>query len=503
MTHAFLSRLHRAAIEGVLPFPHTRDATAAWLAGRSSVSPVHVLALGKAAPDMARGAIAALQERGEACAGGLIVAAHRPADGTVLPMRVGDHPLPDVGSLAAADAIAATIAQCGAGDDVLVLLSGGTSSLCAAPCAEFTALVGHPADAQRLIAEAMDAMMAQGLAIHEMNAIRRRLLRWSAGRLATALHARGVRHIHVMAISDVIGDDPAVIGSAPCTADPLDQEAVLAICDAQGVRSLFNPTLARALGLSGDGSVAITPPRVDHPAFQRVTYTVIAGNDDARRAVEREAHAAGVEEVILADDPLEGDAEWLGSALAQVALRHAHNHHGASVLVWGGEPTVRLNDVFRFDERDDEGDDEPDDNGDSSAQHPHARVSEANARALIPELFALHPELARPKGGRMQALALASALYLDNIARADRDAERISILAMGTDGRDGPTDAAGAIVDAGTAMAIRRAGRDPMRDLQQLSSYDALDAGGALLRSGPTGTNVMDVVAVFIAPARA
>ncbi len=472
MSHALLSRLHRAAIEGVQPFTITRDAVEQWLTGRSRVAPVHIIAVGKAAPEMARGAVAALQDRGESCAGGLIVAAHRPSDDAVLPLRVGDHPLPDVGSLAAADALAATIAHVDANDHILVLLSGGTSSLIAAPCAELSALEGHPADAQAQIAEAMDAMMARGLAIHEMNAIRRRLMRWSAGRLATALYARGAGLVQVMAISDVIGDDPAVIGSAPCTADPLGYDEVLAICDAHSLRSLFHPTLARALGLSGDSAVAIAPPSPSHPAFERVQYQVIAGNVDARRAAARTAQQLvggpiAAHEVIVADEPLEGDAEWLGTAVVQVALRHARANARGAVLIWGGEPTVRLTAWV-----DEESDDE----------------------VPLPGW----PTDA-PLGGRMQALALASALALDGFAFVDPDAARITVLAAGTDGRDGPTDAAGAIVDLRTAMDIRRAGRNPERDHQAHCSHQSLAAAGALIRTGPTGTNVMDLVLVHIA----
>jgi hydroxypyruvate reductase len=90
-------------------------------------------------------------------------------------------------------------------------------------------------------------------------------------------------------------------------------------------------------------------------------------------------------------------------------------------------------------------------------------------------------------GGRSQELALAA-------ARALAGTEGSSLLAAGTDGRDGPTDAAGAIVDGSTWAAIRAAGRDPARDLARHDAYPALDAAGALFRPGLTGTNVMDIV---------
>ena len=90
-------------------------------------------------------------------------------------------------------------------------------------------------------------------------------------------------------------------------------------------------------------------------------------------------------------------------------------------------------------------------------------------------------------GGRCQELALA-------VAQALAGSGDVSLLAAGTDGRDGPTDAAGAIVDGGTWAAIRAAGRDPERDLARHDAHPALDAANALLRPGLTGTNVMDVV---------
>ncbi len=461
-SHALLAALHQAAIKGVSPFPRTRDRTTAWLLQRPVASPVHIFALGKASVEMARGALDALSRAGTQCAGGIIIAADRPttADDLPLSVRVGDHPLPDIGSLAAADAIANAIAAVDAGDDILVLLSGGTTSLCAAPCAELVALVGHPADAQQHIARAMWSMMAHGMAIHDMNALRRRLLRWGAGRLATALHARAAAHIHVMAISDVIGDDPAVIGSAPCTADPLSHEELLVLCDAHGLRSQFDVTLARALGLSGDGSVRVATAPPTHAAFAKVTYDVICSNADARRAAADAALQLGVHNVVIADEALQGDAEEAGVRIAQMALRLASASSQQSLLIWGGEPTVDM------------------------------------AERIVDEAESIDDET-ESCGGRMQALALAAALALANASFSNRNARRISILAAGTDGRDGPTDAAGATVDAFSALQMHRAGRDPERDLRRLNSYHALDSANALLRTGATGTNVMDLVFVL------
>jgi hydroxypyruvate reductase len=100
------------------------------------------------------------------------------------------------------------------------------------------------------------------------------------------------------------------------------------------------------------------------------------------------------------------------------------------------------------------------------------------------------------RGGRCQELALAAARVLDGVTGA-----RITLLAAGTDGRDGPTDAAGAIVDQDTWQGIVVAGRDPVRHLENHDSGTALESVDALIRTGPTGTNVNDVLFVIVRPA--
>jgi hydroxypyruvate reductase len=103
------------------------------------------------------------------------------------------------------------------------------------------------------------------------------------------------------------------------------------------------------------------------------------------------------------------------------------------------------------------------------------------------------------RGGRMQVLALSAALALEEAAsHGDAHAWKIAVMAAGTDGRDGPTDAAGAIVDAAVPALARRAMRTPEEDLMTGRSWYSLDAAEALVRTGPTGTNVMDVVAVLV-----
>ena len=301
-----------------------------------------------------------------------------------------------------------------------------------------------------------------------MNAIRRRVLRWGAGRLAVALHARGAAHIAVFAISDVIGDAPEVVGSGPCSPEPLDDATFLALLDAHDLRTSLEHEMARCLGLFGGHAPPAVPPP-DHPAFAHTSYTCVARNRDALESMASAAHAFGTIMVEVHSVPLEGDAMELGEVIAQRALHMASTvpRHARAVWIAGGEPVVHLRRIVERALDEDEADGTPDE---------------------------------PMKGGRMQALALAAAQVLEAHSRdADDSAWRISLLAAGTDGRDGPTDAAGAIVDCATSLNARRQGRRrPERDLATGRSWFSLDAAGVLLKTGPTGTNVMDVVAVVI-----
>ncbi|MBL0939201.1 MAG: DUF4147 domain-containing protein [Gemmatimonadaceae bacterium] len=494
---ALLTALHDAAVQGAAPFSRTQHAVRQWCEDQQ-VEPdtgIHVFALGKAAPAMMAGALDALHSLALSAQvhGGIVVSHHLPDSdtwhGVQLPPTIervtGDHPVPGPASLAAADAIDDAIARISAGDIALVLLSGGTTALCAAPIAALSQTVGDADAAQAQVANLAHTLLEGGLAIHEMNAIRRRVLRFGAGRLAVALHQRGARQIATFAISDVIGDDPAVIGSGPCTPDPFDDATFLALLDAYDLRSQLQRAISTVLGIAGSHQPPAVPAAT-HPVFANSTYTIVARNADAVQSLADAAHAHGVANVFIDDVPLEGEAAQLGDTLARRALalatRTPRNH--TALLVCGGEPVVNLQTTtaraMQFGEDDD------------------ARLEEYGETGAPLELRASAADEPM-KGGRMQLLAMSAALSLDAAAaRGNADAWRIQLLAAGTDGRDGPTDAAGAIIDAATPALARRHGRTPESDIETGRSYYPLDASDALLRTGPTGTNVMDVVAVLI-----
>lgn len=414
-----LETFFRRAVEAAEP----AAATLAALARETPMVPVWIIAAGKASLPMARAAVQVLAARNLRPAGGIIIPAE-PSDPPhpALQVVAGDHPVPGADSLRAAGALAGLVPRA-RGEPVWMLLSGGASSLMAGPVGGIT---------QAELAALFQALLGSGLEIHTMNAIRGRFSRWAHGRLAAALVPSDVL---VLAVSDVIGDELASIGSGPCSPDRTTAAGVASLLRSKADTVPVPPGIMAWIENHAAHPEGETPKPGD-PAFDRVRSRIIVGNGQSRDAVCRAAAAAGLEARPVAE-PLRGEAGEAGTAVARSML----DARPGTCLVWGGETTVTL--------------------------PPGA-----------------------PPGGRCQELALAAArrLHQANAGPA------ITILAAGTDGRDGTTDAAGAIVDGLTWQGIERAGRDPQSALEHHRAHHALDAAGALLRTGPTGTNVMDLV---------
>jgi glycerate 2-kinase len=387
-----------------------------------------MVALGKAALPMASAAVEVLQEQAVRPAGGIVVG---PAPGespdAALEYIQGDHPEPGAGSLQAAQALERTAARVPADAEAWVLLSGGTSSLIAAP---------EPGLSAADLSALYRLLLGSGLDIQAMNRIRKRFSRWGGGKLARALAAARIR---VYVISDVIGDDLAAIGSGPCVPDPATALEVRLLLEQAGLWRRIPPAV-RSLVISTESGTVPETPKPGDPAFERVTTELIASNRLALEAAARRAGELGLHAAVM-ETPIAGEASAVGAELASALLGtlSSSRESAPSCVIWGGETTVTLGET-------------------------------------------------RGSGGRCQELALAAAQVLDGAP------DGVAILAAGTDGRDGPTDAAGAIVDGNTWGSIMAKGRDPAHDLATHDAYPALDAAGVLLRTGHTGTNVMDVV---------
>lgn len=393
---------------------------------------VHVLALGKAAPAMARGARACL---GDAIARGLLVTKQgHSEDFDAWPVLEAAHPVPDARCVEAGRRVLAFAASVPAGHRLLVLLSGGASALLSAPVPglELSDLV-----------RTNELLLASGAPIEEINAVRKRLCLASGGRLAAATPAH---RIDVWIVSDVIGDDPSLIASGPCTPDAGGFDLAVRVLRARGAWDGLPPRV-RSLLARGRLDGLRDVPEASDAVFRRVHTRIVARNEDAIAAAMRSLARSGARTLKLTGR-LAGEASHAGARLAALASSLAA--HGPVALVAGGETTVTL--------------------GTDVGQ-----------------------------GGRNQELALAAALELaSGAARGAPAAERVTLLAAGTDGSDGPTDAAGAVVDAATIDRMRRAGFDAHASLARHDALPALAAAGDLLRTGPTGSNVMDLTLAWI-----
>jgi hydroxypyruvate reductase len=347
-------------------------------------------------------------------------------------LREAAHPVPDERSLAAGAALAALARRAGRDDALLALLSGGASALAELPLAPGAAAPAADAGFAELVATVRE-VMAAGAPIDDINAVRGAMSAIKAGRLALASAAPVV----TLAVSDVIGDPLAVIGSGPtvgpwlaCPGVEVDDGSVAIWQRARGV-------LAR-LAIAVPAALDAAPParrvaRRDHAA-------VIAPMASAARAAVAALAARGVAARWI-EAPVSGDVEEVARAVTGAAA--AAGARDAAIVAWG-EPTVRV-----------------------PASHG--------------------------AGGRAQQLALLLARHLRGTARG--------AFVVGTDGIDGPPppdrpSPAGAWVDGATWDAITTAGIDPAAALAACNAGGALAAVDALVVTGPTGINHADLIVI-------
>ena len=278
-------------------------------------------------------------------------------------------------------------------------------------------------------------LLASGAEIGELNCVRKHLTAVSGGRLAAATRAARVL---VLVISDVLGDDPGTIASGPCAPDATTYADALAVLERRALLASV-PAAVRAHLEQGAQGGRVESVKPGDPAFARVTSVLLASNRDALLAGSADASARGLDARIVTDH-MRGEARELGARLAALA-RATDPKARPQLLLAGGEPTVTVRGPGR--------------------------------------------------GGRAQELALAAALVL-------AEDPRVTLLAAGTDGSDGPTDAAGAFADGGTVARGAAAGVDARSCLDANDAHGFFAREGGCLRTGPTGTNVMDLVLVRI-----
>lgn len=284
-----------------------------------------------------------------------------------------------------------------------------------------------------------DQLLRAGATIGELNAVRKHLDRLKGGQLARLVAPAPVA---ALILSDVVGDPLDVIASGPTAPDPTTYAMACQVLEQRGVQMQLPAAVRAHLQRGREGMLPETPKPGD-PLFARVTNTLVGSNRLAALAAVTAAEQLGYRALLLTTF-VEGEAREVArvaAALAKGVRQHGDPLPAPACLVWGGETTVTV--------------------------RGHGR------------------------GGRNQELALAAALALEGLPG-------VALMALATDGTDGPTDAAGALVDGTTIGAARSLGLDPVAALANNDAYPLLEAVGALLLTGPTGTNVNDLLVVLV-----
>ncbi len=346
------------------------------------------------------------------------------------------HPVPDENSTRGAQAIADCAARATERDLVLCLISGGGSALLTLPVPGLAL-----ADLQALTG----ALLRSGATINELNTVRKHLSRVKGGNLARLV---APATLVTLILSDVVGDPLDVIASGPTVPDPTTVADARAVLERHGNPWGFGKP---------QGFEFHETPKPGDPAFERVQNVVVGSNRLAALAAVEKARQLGFNALLLSTY-VEGEAREVAkvaAALAKGVRAHGDPLPPPACLVWGGETTVTMR--------------------------------------------------GEGKGGRNQELALAAALALDGWPG-------VLVMALATDGTDGPTDGAGAIVTGETVARAQALGLDPRAALEANDSYPFFDRlgkapplsspphpqGGGLIRTGPTGTNVNDLLFILV-----
>ncbi len=422
-----------SAIEAVSPVPMIRNSFC--LNGNtltiddisfnlSDYQKIRLLALGKAAQGMAAGVFECLGDR---INNGLVITKHR--DHTVhLPDQVevvlGDHPVPGERSLECGKKAREFVSSAGEKELILVLISGGGSSLMTLP-EEGISFADYRA-ASRLLLES-------GATIHEFNTIRKHIDQVKGGKLAKkALPA----NIVTCVLSDVIGNDPDVIASGPTVADPTTFSQCLEIIEKYHLTDTMPSSVITFLknGAKIETSAGTSGDEVSHAN----PVILLGDNRKAAEASLRKAESLGFAASIVTNS-LTGEAAIVGKQLADALTQPVA--YIPEILIYGGETTVTIQEKAG-------------------------------------------------SGGRNLEAALAAVKPL-------ADKKNVALVTFATDGEDGPTDAAGAIVTAETAKNAAKQGLDPANYLQNHDSYHFFEKIDSLIKIGPSGTNVNDLLFIL------
>ncbi len=282
---------------------------------------------------------------------------------------------------------------------------------------------------------AVNALLKSGADITALNTIRKHLSAVKGGRLAAAAAGPTV----CLAISDVVGDDLSVIGSGPTVPDPSTYRDAWDYIQRFGVESLLTPAAKGYLLAGLEGTIPETPKAGD-PRFERSVTRVIGGRFNAMHGAAATARALGYD-VVLSEEPIVGDARTMGPVVLDRARALAAGRQRPVAVIASGETTVKV--------------------------------------------------VGSGTGGRNQEIPLSVALALAG------ETGDVALGSVGTDGVDGPTDAAGAYVDTTTMARSQQLALDPAAYLADNNSYAFFQKLGDLIVTGPSTTNVGDLQVVL------
>ena len=359
------------------------------------------------------------------------------------------HPVPDERSVAAARHALQVAARAANDDALMVLLSGGASALMALPAADIA--LGDKQDTVRRLLKA-------GATIHELNTVRKHLSAIKGGRLASVTAARVI----TLVISDVVGDDLSVIGSGPTMPDPSTFADALRVLDTRGGRTAYHAAVVSHLERGARGEVDETPKPGD-ARMKRSIARIIGGRMTAVAGAAEAAQKAGYAVQVI-EAAIVGEAREATSGFAQHVRELMARMPPPLCVIGSGETTVHVT-------------------GDGLGGR-----NQEFALAMVPFVS----ELTRLHGQSRAQRDLAATI-------ADLPDIQMVFGSIGTDGIDGPTDAAGAIVDTSTRTRASARGIDPTAYLRNNDSYRFFSALDDLVHTGPTGTNVGDVQVALIA----
>lgn len=334
------------------------------------------------------------------------------------------HPVPDANGLEAAKLLLETVSGLSEDDLVVALVSGGGSALLPSPAGSLTL-------ADEIAVN--EALLASGAPISAMNTIRKHISGIKGGRLAAAAYPARVVSL---VVSDIPGDNPALVASGPTVPDEASRADALRMIETYRIALSANV-------MAHINSAAADAPQPSDPRFARNEVHVIASAAVSLDAAAAAARKLGVETVILSD-AIEGEAREVGGVHAAIAREVAVRNRPFNkpvLILSGGETTVTLR--------------------------------------------------AKGKGGRNSEFLLAFAIGIDGLTGIDA-------LAADTDGIDGSEDNAGAFADGSTVARMHGEGVDAKAMLAGNNAWTAFNAVGDLFVPGPTGTNVNDLRAILV-----